>query len=161
VRSKRRHSFVFCVEDNKTFEKSAFAEGLLLRIVVSEDAHHGLGLLYDAVVLKLREKGITGATVFRGVEGFGRDGEMRVNGMFSFHAHSPVLIEAVDSRRAILANLPELSSRYPFIHVLSGMVVVDHQVPVLERLCPQAVVLEEGRAIQVGTCCVKPLKVAA
>ncbi len=86
---------------------------------------------------------------------------MRVNGMFSFHAHSPVLIEAVDSRRAILANLPELSSRYTFIHVLSGMVVVDHQVPVLERLCPQAVVLEEGRTIQVGTCCVKPLKVAA
>jgi ABC-type glutathione transport system ATPase component len=62
---------------------------------------------------------------------------MRVNGMFSFPAHSPVLIEAVDSS--------------PFINVLSGMVVVDHQVPVLERLCPQAVVLEEGRAIQVGT----------
>jgi PII-like signaling protein len=90
------------------FEQLAFAEGLLLRIFVSEDAHHGLGLLYDAVVVKLREKGIAGTTVFRGVEGFGRDGEMRVDGMFSFHPHSPVLIEAVDNEPAILAIIPEL-----------------------------------------------------
>jgi hypothetical protein len=61
-------SFVFCVED-KTFEKLAFAEGLLLRIVVSEDAHHGLGLLYDAVVLKLREKASRARQYFAALKG--------------------------------------------------------------------------------------------
>ena len=46
-------------------------EGKLLRIFIGESDKHGSKPLYQAIVEMLRERGLAGATVLRGVEGFG------------------------------------------------------------------------------------------
>ena len=47
-------------------------DGYLLRIFVGESDKHGHHTLYEAIVLKAREIGLAGATVTRGVMGFGK-----------------------------------------------------------------------------------------
>ena len=47
-------------------------EGYLLRIFVGESDRYGHQPLYEALVLKAREFGLAGATVLRGVMGFGK-----------------------------------------------------------------------------------------
>jgi len=47
-------------------------EGYLLRIFVGESDQHGHQPLYEAIVLKAREGGLAGATVLRGLMGFGK-----------------------------------------------------------------------------------------
>ena len=90
------------------FEDFGFVEGLLLRIFVGEDARHGARPLYDAIVQKVRAEHVSGATVFRGVEGFGNDREMRINKMFTFGARMPMLIEVVDAADKVSALIPDI-----------------------------------------------------
>ena len=47
-------------------------EGFLLRIFIGESDRHGRRPLYEAIVLKARAQGMAGATVLRGVMGFGK-----------------------------------------------------------------------------------------
>ena len=46
-------------------------QGLLLRIFIGESDHHAGKPLYEWIVLQAREKGLAGATVLRGMMGFG------------------------------------------------------------------------------------------
>ena len=51
--------------------KKIEGEGQLLRIFVGESDRWGGKPLYEAIVQKARENGLAGATVLRGIEGFG------------------------------------------------------------------------------------------
>ncbi|TAM61442.1 DUF190 domain-containing protein [bacterium] len=83
---------------------SAF--GRLLRIFVDEnDRWHGQPL-YTAIVDVLRRNGAAGATVFRGVEGFGAHRELHQASVFSLRPNLPILIEVVDDEERIDALVP-------------------------------------------------------
>jgi PII-like signaling protein len=85
-----------------------FLEGQLLRIFVNEcDTWHG-GPLYGAIVEMLKREGVAGASVFRGVEGFGVNREIHTARVWSFSAKLPVLIEVVDEPGKIEALVSEL-----------------------------------------------------
>lgn len=90
------------------FENAGFTEGCMLRIFVGEDSQHGLGSTFNAIVELLRRENIAGASVFRGVEGFGSHGEIHLTKIFAFNAKMPILIEAVDTRERIAALLPRV-----------------------------------------------------
>ena len=47
-------------------------DGKLLRILIGEDDEHDGQPLYEAISALLRREGLAGATVFRGLAGFGR-----------------------------------------------------------------------------------------
>lgn len=82
--------------------------GLLLRIYLGEsDQWHGRPL-YQAIVERLRERGLAGATVLRGVEGFGAKQHLHTTRLLSLSSDLPVLIEAVDSVEKIRAIIPEM-----------------------------------------------------
>ncbi len=51
-------------------------EGYLLRIFIGESDRHGGKLLYEWIVTKAREEGLAGATVMRGMMGFGAHSRM-------------------------------------------------------------------------------------
>jgi PII-like signaling protein len=85
-----------------------FREGKLLRIFVDERDRAGMQPLYTAVVELLRKKGVAGATVFRGIEGFGSHHEIHMANLFSWLPNLPVLIEVVDDWSVIEPLLPEL-----------------------------------------------------
>jgi PII-like signaling protein len=85
-----------------------FVAGQLLRIFVGErDSWHGRPL-YAAIVELLRHEGVAGASVFRGIEGFGSHHEIHVAEIFRFRGDLPVLIEVVDSEEKIGALIPRI-----------------------------------------------------
>lgn len=87
-----------------------FKQGRLLRLFVDETDRHGIEPLYAAVVQMLREKGLAGATVFRGIEGYGQRHELHIGQIFSWRPNLPVLIEVIDDANKIDAILPELEA---------------------------------------------------
>lgn len=84
--------------------------GLLVRIYIGEsDTHAGMPL-YDAIVRLLRERGIAGATVLRGIEGYGHSSRIHTTRILRLSEDLPVLIEAVDRVDRLRAILPELDA---------------------------------------------------
>jgi hypothetical protein len=82
-------------------------EGLLLRVLLGEnDRWHGRPL-YEALVLKAREAGLAGATVVRGVLGFGKHSRLHSAKVLRLSEDLPVVVEIVDREERIRAFLPE------------------------------------------------------
>jgi uncharacterized protein len=69
----------------------------MLRIYVGEDDHFEGKPLYTAIVMALREAGIAGATVVRGIEGFGKASCIHTTNILRLSQDLPVIIEAVDT----------------------------------------------------------------
>jgi uncharacterized protein len=85
-----------------------FIAGQLLRIFVGErDTWHGRPL-HAAIVELLRHEGVAGASVFRGIEGFGSRHEIHVAEIFRFRGDLPILIEVVDSEEMIAKLIPRI-----------------------------------------------------
>jgi hypothetical protein len=83
-------------------------EGLLVRIFVGEsDTWHGRPL-YEAIVRRVREEGIAGATVLRGIEGFGASSRLHTSRILRLSADLPIVVEIVDTAERIEAVLPLL-----------------------------------------------------
>ena len=87
------------------------ADGKLLRIFVGEDDEHDGRPLFEAIVAMLREKGLAGATVFRGIEGFGRSSVLHVSRVLRLSEDLPIVIECVDRAEKVEAVLPRLDGR--------------------------------------------------
>src|SRR5919199_5728413 len=85
-------------------------DGYLLRIFVGESDRHGHHPLYEAIVLKAREAGLAGATVLRGVMGFGRHSVLHTAKILRLSEDLPMVVEIVDSEDKIRAFLPELDA---------------------------------------------------
>ena len=84
--------------------------GLLARIYIGEsDTWHGRPL-YEAIVQLLRERGAAGATVLRGIEGFGAKQHLHTTRILTLSSDLPVLIEVVDQEDRLRALLPELDA---------------------------------------------------
>ena len=82
--------------------------GLLARIYIGEsDTWHGRPLS-EAIVHLARERGLAGATVIRGIEGFGATQHLHTTRILSLSSDLPVLIELVDEEARLRAVLPEL-----------------------------------------------------
>jgi hypothetical protein len=95
-------------------------EGKLLRVFIGEsDRWHGKPL-YQAIVERVREAGLAGATVLRGIEGFGADSRLHTARLLRLSEDLPVVIEIVDSVERIEAILPALDEM-----VGEGMVTVE------------------------------------
>lgn len=82
--------------------------GKLLRIFIGESDRHGNQPLYVAIVEAARRNGLSGATVFKGVEGFGGHSVVHAARVFDLSTDLPVLIEIVDSEERIQSFLPTL-----------------------------------------------------
>ena len=78
----------------------------LLAIYIGESDHQQHRPLYQALVEKLREQGIAGATVLRGIEGFGKSSRIHTASILRMSEDLPVIIEVVDTEDRIRAVLP-------------------------------------------------------
>ena len=88
-------------------------EGYLLRVFVGQSDKHGHVPLYEAIVSKARETGLAGATVLRGVMGFGRHSVMHTAKILRLSEDLPMIVEIVDSLEKIEAFLPILDTMVP------------------------------------------------
>jgi PII-like signaling protein len=83
-------------------------DAVLLRIFVGEDDRADGLPLYEAIVLKARERQLAGATVLRGPMGFGRSSRLHTTKILRLSEDLPFIVEIVDTEERIDAFLPEL-----------------------------------------------------
>jgi hypothetical protein len=80
----------------------------LLRIFIGEGDRHGHRPLYEAIVLKARESGLKGATVLRGVMGFGHHSVLHTAKILRLSEDLPMVVEIVDRLEKIEQFIPLL-----------------------------------------------------
>lgn len=85
-------------------------DAVLLRIFLGESDRHEHKPLYEAIVLKARERGLAGATVMRGPMGFGHSSHLHTAKILRLSEDLPLIVEIVDSEEKINAFLPVLDA---------------------------------------------------
>ena len=84
-------------------------EGYLLRIFIGESDKHQGKPLYEWLVLKAREAGLAGATVLRGIEGFGAHSRLHTAKILRLSEDLPIVVEIVDAREKIEGFMPTVN----------------------------------------------------
>ena len=102
--------------------------GILLRVFIGESDKHGGKPLYEAIVQKVRELGLAGASVLRGTEGFGANSVVHKASLLEMSTDLPVVIEIVDTEQNIKQLLPHLETM-----VAEGMITMEYVVILLYR----------------------------
>lgn len=75
----------------------------LLRIFIGESDKAGSQPLYEAIVFEAKKQGLSGATVTRGIMGFGANSKVHTAKLFDISADMPLVIEIVDTEDKIMA----------------------------------------------------------
>ena len=101
-------------------------DAVLLRIFLGEDDKFEGKPLYEAIVLKAREKHLAGATVLRGAVGFGHSSRIHTTKILRLSQDLPLVVEIVDRQDKIDAFLPVLDGM-----MSSGLVTLE-KVQVLQ-----------------------------
>lgn len=96
-----------------------------LCVYVGESDRHAGHPVYEAIVLKARELGLAGATVTRGIMGFGGNSRLHTLKVLRLSEDLPILIEIIDRRDRIELILPFLDE------VVGGGLVTLEQIEVL------------------------------
>jgi uncharacterized protein len=83
-------------------------EGKLLRLFIGESDTWEGKPLYRAIVERVRAEGLAGATVLRGIEGFGASSVLHTTRLLELSSDLPIVIEIVDQEDRIERILPVL-----------------------------------------------------
>ncbi len=84
------------------------SQGILVRIFIGEsDRHNGLAL-YEAIVQEARRRNMAGATVLRGIMGFGASSRLHTAKILRLSEDLPVVVEIVDTEERIEEFMPFL-----------------------------------------------------
>ena len=87
------------------------SEGYLLRIFIGESDRHEGKLLYEWIVLKAREAGLAGATVMRGMMGFGAHSRLHTFKIERLSQDLPIIVEIVDTREKLESFLTMIDGK--------------------------------------------------
>ena len=85
-------------------------EGHLLRIYIGENDQHGNQPLYEWLVRRAREHGLAGATVLRGLEGYGAHSRLHTAKILRLSSDLPIVVEIVDTRERIESFIPTIDA---------------------------------------------------
>ena len=83
-------------------------EGLLLRIFIGEEDRIDGKLAYKRIIEILRQNDVAGATVFRGIMGYGASSRIHKSSILALSSDLPVVIEVVDKEERIKKVMPIL-----------------------------------------------------
>ena len=83
-------------------------ENVLMRIFIGEADRYHHAPLYEALVELFRKEGFAGATVLRGVSGFGAHSVYHTQKLLDLSADLPLIVEVVDSQEKINAIMPRI-----------------------------------------------------
>jgi len=95
-------------------------QGHLLRIFIGESNRHEGVPLHEWILRHARRQGLAGATVLRGMSGFGASSRLHTTKFLRLSADLPIVIEIVDTIENIEAFLPEIDSA-----MTDGMVTIE------------------------------------
>lgn len=108
-------------------------ERTLMRIFIGEsdrclDGPYQGKSLYEGLLSLLRERGFAGATVLRGIAGFGASAKVHTDRILRLSLDLPIVVEVVDTEDRIRGILPELD---PMIG--GGLVTLERAQVILYR----------------------------
>lgn len=115
-------------------------EGCLLRVFIGESDQWQGRPLYEAIVLKARQAGLAGATVFKGAMGFGAHSRVHTFKLLRLSEDLPILIEIVDAEEKIRRFLPEIDQM-----VAEGLVTIERVEVIQYRPQAPAATPESGK----------------
>lgn len=93
---------------------------LRLTVIVGEDDHWQHRPLYHEIVARALAAGLAGASVFRGIEGYGASSLIHTTRLLSLSEDLPVAVVIVDDAERVRAFLPQLDEL-----VTEGLAIVD------------------------------------
>ncbi|HET9886682.1 MAG TPA: DUF190 domain-containing protein [bacterium] len=96
-------------------------DATLLRVFLGESDRYDGKPLYEAIVLKARELHLGGATVLRGIMGFGRSSRLHTTKVLRLSEDLPIVVEIADAEEKIQAFLPWLERA-----VSGGLITLEH-----------------------------------
>lgn len=83
-------------------------EGKLLRIFIGESDKHDSQPLYEWLVIQAKEMGLAGATVIRGLMGFGATSRIHTSKILRLSMDLPIIVEIVDTNEKIQAYVSRI-----------------------------------------------------
>lgn len=83
--------------------------GLRLTVLLQESDSRQHRPLYSEIVRRAHRAGLAGASVFRGIEGFGASSRIHTTRLLSLSEELPVAVVVVDTEERVRAFLPELT----------------------------------------------------
>lgn len=84
-----------------------------LMVFLTEDDRVGPRLVVDLLVERAKRAGLAGATVWQGIEGFGRSGHLRAERLVDLARGLPLVLEIIDGEDAIAAFVPTVQEVAP------------------------------------------------
>jgi uncharacterized protein len=85
-------------------------QGNMLRIHFGESDKWQGKPLHEAIVAKCKELGLAGATVFRGIEGYGTSTRIRQASHWTFSKDAPIMLSIIDTEEQIKKLIPHLDA---------------------------------------------------
>jgi PII-like signaling protein len=110
---------------------SGFARRLV--VIVDEDATINRRPAYDEIVKRAQRARLAGASVFRGIAGFGQSGRLHTSRILSLAEKLPVMIVIIDNASRIDDFLPQLAELG-----VRGVIAIDDVEVVQPGQLPQA-----------------------
>jgi len=107
-------------------------EGQLLRIFIGESDKWEGKPLYEVLIFKAREIGLAGATMLRGLMGYGAASRVHTAKILRLSEDLPVIVEIVDSPQKIASFLPTIDEM-----VQEGLVTLERVQIILYRHNPE------------------------
>ncbi len=95
--------------------------GVLIRIFIGESDRYKDIPLYEAIIKEARKLGIAGATVTRGIMGFGATSRIHTTKIMRLSEDLPIIIEIVDAEEKIGLLMPFLDK-----HVKEGLITMEN-----------------------------------
>ena len=95
-------------------------QAVLLRVFIGESDRHQGKPLYEQIVLKARALNLAGATVLRGILGFGADSRLHTAKVLELSEDLPIVIEIVDTEENINKLMPFIDET-----VVEGLVTLE------------------------------------
>jgi PII-like signaling protein len=92
---------------------NSFKAATLMRIFLDEADRFEGAPLFMAVVEELRQSGFAGATVLKGIEGYGCHERIHAARAIDYSTNLPVVIEVAEDEAKILELIPRLEAMIP------------------------------------------------
>ena len=100
----------------------------ILRVYIGEADKHGGRPLHEAIVEEARRRGMAGATVLRGIMGFGANSRIHTARILRLSEGLPIVVEIIDRPERVAEFLPWLDEA-----VRDGLLTVEEARVVVYR----------------------------
>lgn len=100
------------------------SDAKLLRVFIGESDKYNGRPVYEEIVLKAREANLAGATVIKGIMGFGANSKIHTSKLLTLSEDLPLIVEIVDTLEKIESFIPVVNEIFEVANI-GGLVTIE------------------------------------